>query len=433
MNPTGWPAQALLRRALKLIRRTNDVNWALADQAVVSGSNFITGIITARTLGVEDFGQFSLAWLVVLFVGSIQHAAINAPMMSLGPKQSSEIVLSYYGAALAQHAAFTALIILITSIAVFIFNIIFPSWNLIDISFPLICVILACHTQEFLRRYLFTCRRGAASFSNDLIRYFGQIMLLIGLAWAGPDPMTSTAALWAIMLASLAATLHGVFLLPRFSLTWHILRETMAEHWHFSRWLTASAILQWASGQLFIVMAGAMLGPAVVGALRAVQNLLGVTHIIFNGLENVIPVQAARELMTGGVISLSRYLRRVTACLSIITVLLCAVLSIAPSFWLNLLYGSTFSDYGNLLRGFSISYVLIALSLPLRSGLRALGTTQPIFAAYVWSSIFSVITVIPLVHWNGTSGVISGIISTQLITTWILWRSWRTRQAAYAS
>ncbi len=81
------PSPPIIQLAARLLARYSHVNWALADQTMVSGVNFLTGILLARYLGVEEFGRFTLAWMAVLFVNGIQHAAINSPMMSIGPKQ----------------------------------------------------------------------------------------------------------------------------------------------------------------------------------------------------------------------------------------------------------------------------------------------------------------------------------------------------------
>src|ERR1700679_702789 len=48
--------------------------WVLADQAVVSGSSFVTNILIARALGITDYGKFSVLLLVQLFMLSIQQA-----------------------------------------------------------------------------------------------------------------------------------------------------------------------------------------------------------------------------------------------------------------------------------------------------------------------------------------------------------------------
>ena len=86
------------------LRRHSHTNWALADQSVVSGANFLTGIILARGLGVAEFGRFSLLWLVVLFVQGIQYNGIVVAMMSIGPKQDAHQRPTYYGGVFLQQA-----------------------------------------------------------------------------------------------------------------------------------------------------------------------------------------------------------------------------------------------------------------------------------------------------------------------------------------
>ena len=46
--------------------------WALGDQALVSGMNFMTNVLLARLLGMKEFGIFTLAWMAVLFFNSLQ-------------------------------------------------------------------------------------------------------------------------------------------------------------------------------------------------------------------------------------------------------------------------------------------------------------------------------------------------------------------------
>ena len=74
---------------------------------MVSGVNFLTGILLARYLGIEEFGRFTLAWMAVLFVNSIQHAMIVSPMMSIGPKQPEAETPAYFGAVVAQQVCFS--------------------------------------------------------------------------------------------------------------------------------------------------------------------------------------------------------------------------------------------------------------------------------------------------------------------------------------
>ena len=60
-----------------------------ADQLIVSASNFLTGIILVRGLGLVDFGKFTVAYVLLLLANSIQLSFISSPMITLGSLCSS--------------------------------------------------------------------------------------------------------------------------------------------------------------------------------------------------------------------------------------------------------------------------------------------------------------------------------------------------------
>ena len=64
--------------------------WPVADQAVVSGTNFLTNVMLIRFMGLREFGVFALAWMSILFVNSLQNALIVAPMMSISAQQEEK-------------------------------------------------------------------------------------------------------------------------------------------------------------------------------------------------------------------------------------------------------------------------------------------------------------------------------------------------------
>ena len=70
------------------------LNYSLLDQALVSGSNFLSTIIIARILGLHDFGIFATLWIILLFINSLHVSTIVFPMMSLVPKQKK--LKNYY-------------------------------------------------------------------------------------------------------------------------------------------------------------------------------------------------------------------------------------------------------------------------------------------------------------------------------------------------
>jgi O-antigen/teichoic acid export membrane protein len=411
----------MIRSATALMRRYSHINWALADQAMVSGVNFLTGILLARYLGVEEYGRFTLAWMSVLLANSIQHAMINSPMMSIGPKHSENEAPTYYGAIIFQQIVFSCLIFLVFFAGVHWSGVVFQEWKVEGLALPLASAALAFQSHDFLRRYFFTRGRVTAAFVNDAIRYLGQIAVLVWVFMSFGDTADSADALWVIAIMAAVSTVFGAFLVERVELNVAILRATTLRHWHFSKWLGASALLQWTSGNFFLIAAGTLLGSTAVGALRAAQNLMGITHILFKGMENVVPIQASRYYHENGPAKLRTYLGKLLVNGGLATLIIALTFSVVPGFWLNLFYGESYAVYDHLVRWFAVIYIFIFLGFPLRVGLRAVEHMKPIFWSYVMISVFSLAAAYPMVRWWGLTGVVSGLLSTQVITLIALW------------
>src|ERR1700744_164749 len=44
---------------------------ALADQVMISGSNFLTNIVLVRGLGLEEYGKYSIAYVLLLYANAL--------------------------------------------------------------------------------------------------------------------------------------------------------------------------------------------------------------------------------------------------------------------------------------------------------------------------------------------------------------------------
>lgn len=404
--------------------------WALSDQALVSGGNFFTGIILARTLGVTEFGRFSLAWMVVLFVQSIQHAAINAPMMAIGPRQEPCSRPSYYGSVVLTQVIFAAVSSVLVLAALLIADILVASWGLKPFVLPVTVAVLWSQVQDFLRRYCFTIHRSVEAFTSDFLRYAGQLALLCGAVCTLNTGISGPRAIWIMAFSAFAASAFHLF--RRHELLWSAsrLRQTARRHWNFAKWLIASAFMQWTTSNLFLIAAGAMLGPAAVGALRAAQTLMGVTQIMFRGIENTVPVRAVHHYVANGTTGLANYLRKVAIVGTGATSLLTLVFATTPEFWYSHLLGDQFLSHSYLLRWYAIVYVLMFLGLPIRFGLRALEDTKPIFFAFVGGSLLTLITAYPLIKHLGVAGAPIGSLSVYVVMQCLLWIAFHRHMSA---
>jgi O-antigen/teichoic acid export membrane protein len=387
--------------------------WALTDQAVVSATNFLTNVMLARFMGLREFGIFVLAWMSVLFVNSLQAALIVAPMMSIGPKQEEKDRPSYFGAVVFHELTLVSFCFVLVFVALKVSSGFFRHADLQHLALPLAVSAFAYQMQDFVRRYFFATRQSRHALANDALSYLPQLPILFLLHRAGH--LNSATALWVMAGTSIVGMGAGWFWVERVEFHWDWIGAIARRHWKLSRWLTASALLQWISGNLFLLAAPIYYGAAAAGVLKASQNLMGVTHIWFQGLDNVVPAESARRLREGGVHSMLAYTRSVVIKWGGLTLLFAMIMALAPGFWLRLMYSSQMAQYGYVLRLYALLYVIIFIGGPLRAGLQALEFTVPIFWSYLAMSSFAFAFAVPMAKLLGLNGTMLGLLGTQVL------------------
>lgn len=405
--------RALLQTALAAARRYSHINWALADQSLVSGCNFLTMILLARYLGIEEFGRFTLAWMVVLISVGLHGALVISPMMSIAPKQHKDDRSAYFGALVLQHLAIVALFFVLIAYGALACDWLFPTWRAAPLALPLACASFAYNTQEFLRRHFFSVRREARAFATDALRYPGQLFAIVILSQLKVIDVQS--GLWVISASAVAGLFPCLPHLPRPRLSPEILRSTIVRHWNFSSWLILGTIINLASASIFFIVAGTVLGTAAVGALNATRTLLGVTRIVFFGLGNIAETRAARHFHQAGTAALTRYLGRLAILLLVLTGGIVIILAAAPEFWLRFAFGSEYAGFGYLVQWWAVIHLIIALDLPLRAGFFAIERTKAVFIASLLPMSFALASAYGLVTYLESIGVVVGSLITILV------------------
>lgn len=406
------------KRVKYFFYRYTHVNWALFDQALVSGANFLTGVLLVRYLGVDQYGLFVLLWMIVQFSMSLQNAMVVSPMLSIAPKVESDQQAEYLSTTLSMQIGFCIILSLFALLAQLFPVVWMPQWWSQELVLPLTVCAITFQLQDYLRRNMFARLRAAHAFGIDLVAYGGQVLLLViflsGIA-------TISNALWLISTALGISTVLGFLLLgsgPRVSIA--VIKATTFRHWISSRWLVGAAVLQWLSGNYFLIAAGSLLGPAAVGGIRAAQNLLGVTHIMFQGLENVVPGEASRKFRESGASGLRRYLRKVLLLLLILTAAAALFMAIFTEPLFTAVYGQLDPNSQKAMFWYVPIYILVAACLPYRAGLRTIEKTRSVFISYVFGTVFSMLAANYLVTEFAVHGVMFGMLIIQVIMVAVL-------------
>jgi O-antigen/teichoic acid export membrane protein/thymidylate kinase len=418
--PTPAPADATESVRAEPIRALSAATWAVADQVLISATNFATTVLLARELSQAAFGRFALIYLALLFVNSLQGGLITQPHNILGPRRRGADYARYTASTAVCQLALIGIAALIALIAWAVAEVVRS--EAAPLLLALLPAIVAWQVQEFVRRVLYTERRLVAAFTVDLVGYGGQ-GVAIALLWYF-NVLTGPRALFALAAAFVLGALIGGWLV-RGSLTGPVDRAIILENWHFGKWLAGGQILSnWLSTELFVFLCAGMLGAAAVGVLRAVNTIFGPTRILAYVLNTLLPIDFSRTLAVEGETAFQRQFRR--ACLVAFPLLggycLCIALFAGPLLWL--IYGSRYAEYASVLRFYAIFTFISYIAIIIATALKAKERTFELFSGQLITCVVSIPVGWILILFLGIHGAVLAMMITSVGLSVLYWREY---------
>ena len=404
---------------MKLINRLKkDKNKLLVivDQIIVSGGNFALGLVLIRTLGLADYGLYAVLWMGVLFALSLHQAFITKPLMTLAIDKTKEIQQNYFNQLWWIQMVFSGIVLLgITGITQICHSLgLTTTWL---IYLPLMTLLAIVYLlQDFLKKTFFIKKSYQQPLLMDGLIYSLLFAGLAGLSWLGKNQLLpSLYVLLGSYFIGLSLFSKDVFKkYDRFAQdNWQTIIKT---HYHFSSWLLGTSILQWFSGNFFLITAASILGTTAVGAVRMGQNIVGLCHVLFLAMENIVPVEAAQLFLQKGTNGLTKYLKSSSKKLGVMLIIVLSSMALAATSLIQLLYGASFIAYSYVVWGYCWLYFFVFFGYPARYFFRTLRFTKPIFIAYCISALFSLVVAVPMVQTWGIMGVLMGLIGSQIMT-----------------
>jgi O-antigen/teichoic acid export membrane protein len=389
----------------------------LVDQGIVSGSNFILSILIARYLGIYQFGIFGFISLVYLFFLGLQQSFFVIPMYSLGASYQEENRRNYLNA-LFFLQVFFATGFAILACLFFSFVNLQVGKELQELSVLIGVTALLVLLQDFQRRLFIYEGKYRSLLIVDTLAYFSQIVILSILHIA--IGLSLKICLWVVCLSMLMSIVYGTITLKNISFDISTISLVCKRHWKYARWLLARSVLNYSSGNFFIIAAGAILGPVAIGAIKMGQNLHGAMNVIFLAIENHVPIVAAKVFNDEGRTSLFSYLRRVTLKTILVSCALGALVLVFSNWLIFNLYGEEYLAYAYLLIWFAVLNVLICISMPFRFALRTFENTKALFIATAVSALFGFLFAYSFIENYQVNGVIAGLMISQMISIGIL-------------
>jgi O-antigen/teichoic acid export membrane protein len=350
-----------------------------ADQAMVSGCNFLVGALMARYLGVSDFGQWILVFGLVIYANTIAGALIWQPMLNLTPRLTDKIARQQFlSGAFACQWGLSLTAASVIAAGGLLASWLRPEWLSMSSAVCVAGVTLAFQLQDWLRRYCFAIEWPAPVFAMDVLAYGGQLALVVALKWTGQ--LSITTALMAVMVsygASFLAGMVGLKVWPDLAQ----LKRSAGELWFEGRAYLVGEQLQWVGTTGLLYTSAHMMGPQATGAVRAAQNLLGPTNLLLQAFNNLVMVRCSDTFHKGGRPALTAYLWRVLLQFGVPLLAGLAVLSWFGAEAMALAFGQAFSRYGYLVPMQAAQVALTFMWLLALFRVRTLGRSDLIMKA----------------------------------------------------
>ena len=388
------------------------VRWSFVDQVLVSGASFLTGVILIRALGLEVFGAYALVLVGVQFLTGVQHSVILSPMMSLFDQRGDVSPARYLGAVVVHQLLLLALVGGLMVLAWLVAGEVMAG---LAISAPVaLALVASTQVQELVRRYFFVTERPGLAFLSDLVAHGGRLLAVSALAfWGG----LSTELVWLVMIATGFA--GCLFLLPdlvRAQVDRAGIALISARHGKLSFWMLGNMVVAWFSESGFLlIVVGAVLGTAEVGAVRAVLNLVLVVNLLIQSLENFVPSAASRHLVDGGMKALVSYLLRVgtAGALGILAIAVTLIVLAEPV--MDLVYGSSVPGQVMMLAVFGLFLAMGYVTEVAYAGLRALSHLYPAFLMQLVAGVVCVALMVPAAQGFGIAGALLVLLLARVL------------------
>jgi O-antigen/teichoic acid export membrane protein len=394
--------------AAKVLRGRREIG-ALADQVVVSGSNFVTAILLARCLGPSGFGVYTLWYAVLLYVNTVQAAIVVTPMMTIGPRLTAkEDRRKYYGGLFGVQALLTCMLAALVGLVGTPLLIAKPAWGNLQLLVAFIASLICFQGQEWLRRYFYSVQRGRAALANDSISYVGQLAVLLVLRFTGH--LSLLTAFYAIAITSAAALVVGFFQ-AELEVGSATAKSAWSQSWRCGRDFLLASQVYWAGSQGLLFIAGGVLGTGSVGGIKAAQNMLGPIVVLFSAMENVLPVQASIRLVNSGYDGMVSYLKSLSAAGGACLAALLVILAATSKFLLVLFYGAKYGGYWTIVVWGALYFFLLYFVRILGYFHRSVDRSGVIVVSSCATAVVSLVATVALINrFHETAVVASGVV-----------------------
>ncbi len=400
----------------KFVRWMTKGGLAILDNGLISGSNFLLGILLARWLSPDEYGAYALAFSLFILVGFLYQALLLEPLSVFAGTTFRDNLRGYLKKALWIHWAISLTVGVALGAAALVAKVFGHSPVLpvalagVAVAVPFLCIHAMARRSFYLRLSPGPAAFGAAFYCAMVTGGIFVVYRLGRLTCFTAFLIMALAALVSavVMLLQLNKALERTGGEPR-------LRETWWQHWEYGRWALATCVVGWIPNYVYIPLVSTFSGMAAAGELRALMNLAAPVLQTYAALSMLFLPYAARVSDEEGREAASTLTRRLAALFVAGAVVYWAVLIPLRHPLFQFLYAGKYMDSAYLIPLFGLETIVWSASLGPAIVLRAMKHPQSLFWANGAASLVALVVGIPATRYFGLQGVIWSMIAANAL------------------
>jgi len=400
---------------------------AIADQGVITASNFLVALMLARQVSSAEYGAYAVAFEVFLLLAAVYLAFILEPISIFGASTYKDCLPDYLGKMLTIQIWVTITTVILVGGAALAVYFTHASETLAS-ALAAVAIAAPCVLLFWIARRAFYINLAPGAALVGALLY--SFILLTGLWVASSTHLLSPWFVFALM--SVGALTTGLVLLRKLrptlgeALASPSVGEVCRQHWNYGRWALASAGASWAMSAVFYFALSGFHGLAASGEMKALVNLSAPAAQGFTAVSLLSLPYASRIYDTQSATDIRRLSSRLTALYAGGTAAYFAlVIGFGPSL-LHLLYKGKYLNVAGLIPWLGLAMVLRIGATAQALLLRAVQSPSLVFVAYGASTLVAVFVGIPATKLFGLQGAIVTTVAvgaTALSVSLLLLRS----------
>lgn len=384
----------------------------ILDQFAISGSNFLVMILLFRLLNLNDFGVYSIFFLLLNLVQTFHHSCVNQPLMSLLPMSKSATECRVVAGHFAMLHIATNIIFASIGATIFFYltkNTADGTW------FPAFVTYFLLQLHDFIRRLMFSSSLHFWAVAIDLQRYFLLVTsVIISVAFFSAD-VGLIQVIWLNAFSLLLPILVAVLVSARV-ITFHPAGfiAWLPNVLPLSGWLGLGGALQILYADIHYIVGAALLTPATIGMLQVSRTIPNMLAVLFKGIETFVPIRAANVLQLYGVQALVEYLKGSSKRAFIFTLSMSIFVIAFAQPLTEMLVSQKLPNITFIIMMLAASSLLEVLTGYLRIYNRVTLKVRIIFFANAAAFGLAILVVFPLISKFGIAGLLVGVLFSRL-------------------